>query len=188
MATITVLRPNRAEHTISLKTLASWLVNSSTFTEIVGDLVEHGTIYADIKQRENEQARETATLTFVPTPSRGTPVASPDQPELPIRAGHNDAPQTEFDVEAQILLQIPARITCRAHSPSWARKLIEDVLHGGAPAPRGFSIEVDTEYLEAVWNNLDIASTARNPFSTLGVQDIVITGISPRLLLEGRVG
>lgn len=186
MPTITVLRPNRAEHTISLQTLASWLVDSSTFTEIVGDLVEHGTIYADIKQRENEQARETATLTFVPTPSRGTPTALPDQPELPIRAAHNHVPQTEFDAEAQILLQIPARITCRAHSPSWARKLIEDVLHGGKPAPRGFSVEIDTDFIEHFFAGVGVARSSRHPFTTTGIQDVVITGISPRLLLEGR--
>jgi hypothetical protein len=188
MPTITVLRPNRDEHTISLKTLASWLADSSTFTEIVGDLVEHGSVFAEIKQREDEQASETATLTFVPTPARGTPADPPEQPELPIRAAHNHAPQTEFDAEAQILLQIPARITCRAHSPSWARKLIEDVLHGGEPAPRGFAVEIDTDFAGHFFAGCGIANSSRYPLSTLGVQDIVITAISPRLLLEGRVG
>ena len=145
MATVTVLRPNRDEHTISLKTLASWLADSSTFTEIVGELVEHGTICADIRLREDEELSETATLTFVPSSGRGIPVASPDQPELPIPAD-TFIGQAEFEAQAQILLTIPASITCRAHSPSWARKLIADVVDGKITAPRGFAVEIDFEF------------------------------------------
>jgi hypothetical protein len=70
--------------------------------------------------------------------------------------------------------------------PAMAAKLILGVFRGGADAPPGFLVEVDTEFVEALLANIDIARTSQNPFRTIDVQDVLVTKSIQRLLIEGR--
>jgi hypothetical protein len=187
MPTILIRRINGAEHNITLKALDNWLVDDSRFGDVLGELLTRRNTVAEIIFRDGDlgESRETASLTFVS--DDGPAVAPPDQAELPMRhAGHNvHVPTTEFEVDAMLLLRIPARISCHAASPEWAGQLIRQIVSGEANAPPGFSIDVETEFMEALRNSIDIADTSANPFRTIDVQDVIITRIRQRLLLEG---
>jgi hypothetical protein len=83
---------------------------------------------------------------------------------------------TDYVADATITFAVPARIHIRATSPADARNLALDYVHGRQAPPPDFGIELKADDVGSVLGNLEIGNYQ-------GVEDIEITGVTPRRAL-----
>jgi hypothetical protein len=83
---------------------------------------------------------------------------------------------TDYVADATITFAVPARIHIRATSPADARNLVLDYVHGRQAPPPDFGIVLKSDDVESVLGNLEIGNYQ-------GVEDVEITGITPRRAL-----
>lgn len=85
-------------------------------------------------------------------------------------------PLAEFTADARLHFALPARIHCRASSPSEAAYLIEETIKGFHGVAPGFNIEVAPEDVKAMLTNLEIGAMS-------GIENVTINRIDQQRLI-----
>jgi hypothetical protein len=140
MSNIAVRRTNGEMLEVTLLTLFSMLAPGCKPTDVLSRLNRQGQVQVELRDGRADIWRAADQL-----PAR----ALTTQPALPL---------SEFTADARLHFALPARIHCRAGSPSEVAHLIEETTNGSRGLPPGFTIEVDPEDVQALLTNLEIGS------------------------------
>lgn len=155
MSNVSVHKPNGEMLEVTLLTLFSMLADESSHLDLLSRLNRDGQVEAQLR----DGAALVKRVTNLPRLLH--------QPALPL---------CDFTADTRLHFALPARIHCRAASPSEARHIIEETIHGSQGVPAGFSIEINPGEVEAFVTNLDIGSLSV-------IEDVTITGINQSLLI-----
>ncbi len=139
MSTICLRKANGDMLEVTLNTLFNLLAESCKPTDVLSCLNRRGQVAVELQDGRAEIWR-----------AADRPLSRAlTQPALPL---------CEFVADARLHFELPARIHCRAGSPSEAKHLIEETINGERGLAPGFNIEINPADVQAVIASLDIGS------------------------------